>query len=637
MQSVNKSTVGPCDDFYGYVCHGWLQENPILAGASKTSYNLELKERIEASLSAFIEAGPSGPIQKETTRNMSAINKFVSFVRGCEQKENIDNVGMKPLKRVLADLGLRDWPTVRATEPKVEVVAGRVTRDLGESTLFAISVGWDLANKSGNIITVDQPELSIRRGHLLGNARNLEAYRNVIKSAMALTKPEENLEGLAGEVMNLVHRISRSTKTPKERLKIGTHFLRERLDSLQAKTKWNWSNFLNTILEGVTTVRSKGLIRVRSPFYIGHISRILNTVARQASSTVFNLVGFQVALSLSPLLAERARSVARLRLRRRFESNGESTSRQKMCLHLAQDAMPLVALHTYKVVFSKLYSPSIEKASTFESIRYFMKTFVDQARWMEYSTKMVAKHKLKTMKVHIFHPHWINEEERLGQLYSQTTVNRKEIAESYYVLRRASMRYYWSKYGKGPIDQEWQGSVFDIECTYDSETNSLFVPMGLFSEPVLHSDISAIIGVARPGSRIAHAMLGAIDRRGSHFTVSNTYRNWWTEETLYRYAQVQSCFMEQYKIIVDRKLHLRLTSSGNTDVNIADNAAAEAFLQTVKDMDLDERPFVISGLENFSLEQLFFLSYGLGFCEEQTDDFLKKQILHGTTIPAKYR
>lgn len=56
---------------------------------------------------------------------------------------------------------------------------------------------------------VDQPELSIRRGHLLGNARNLEAYRNVIKSAMALTKPEENLEGLAGEVMNLVHRISR--------------------------------------------------------------------------------------------------------------------------------------------------------------------------------------------------------------------------------------------------------------------------------------------------------------------------------------------------------------------------------------------------------------------------------------------
>ncbi|EEC11764.1 hypothetical protein IscW_ISCW009807, partial [Ixodes scapularis] len=375
MQSVNKSTVGPCEDFYSYVCHGWLRENPILAGASKTSHNLELKERIEASLSAFIE-------------------------------ENIDNVGMKPLKRVLADLGLRDWPTVRATEPKVEVVAGRVTRDLGESTLFAISVGT--VRSKCDAFQVDQPELSIRRGHLLGNARNLEAYRKVIKSAMALTKPEENLEGLAGEVMNLVHRISRSTKTPKERLKIGTHFLRERLDSLQAKTRWNWSNFLNTILEGVTTVRSKGLIRVRSPFYIGHMSRILNTVARQATSTVFNLVGFQVALTLSPLLAERARSVARLRLRRRFESNGESTTRQKMCLHLAQDAMPLVALHTYKVVFSKLYSPSIEKART---------------------------------------------------------------------------------------------------C--------------------------------------------------SHFTVSNTYRNWWSEETQYRYAQVQSCFMEQYKTIVDRKLHLR--------------------------------------------------------------------------------
>ncbi|CAN7940574.1 unnamed protein product, partial [Ixodes hexagonus] len=400
--------------------------------------------------------------------------------------------------------------------------------------------------------------------------------------------------------------------------------------------QWNWFAFLNTIFEGVTPVHTHGFIRVRSPFYVGHMSRILNTVS---SATVFNLVGFQVALALSPLLADRANSIARLRLRRRFESKGEASSRQKMCLHLAQDAMPLVALYTYSTVFSKLYSPSV--LYTVESIRYFMRAFVDQARWMDYSTKLVAKHKLKSMKVHIFHPHWINDEERLGRIYSQTTVNRREIAESYYIVRRASMRYHWSKFGKGPIDQEWQGSVFDTECTYDCESNSLFVPMGLFSEPVLHSDISAIIGVARPGSRIAHAMLAAVDKRGSHFTVANTYRKWWTEETLYRYAQVQSCFMEQYKTIVDRKLHLRLTSSGNTDINIADNAAPEvlyeAFLQTVEDMDLDERLFIISGLENFNLDQLFFISYSLGFCEEQTDDFLKKQILHGTTSPAKYR
>lgn len=32
-----------------------------------------------------------------------------------------------------------------------------------------------------------------------------------------------------------------------------------------------------------------------------------------------------------------------------------------MCLHLAEDAMPLVALYTYSTVFEKLYSPNIEK------------------------------------------------------------------------------------------------------------------------------------------------------------------------------------------------------------------------------------------------------------------------------------
>lgn len=83
---------------------------------------------------------------------------------------------------------------------------------------------------------------------------------------------------------------------------------------------------------------------------------------RITSATVFNYVGFRVVLALSPLLSEEsAKDVARLRFRRRFESHGEAASRQRVCLHLAEDAMPLVVLHVYAVVFNKLYAPSIEK------------------------------------------------------------------------------------------------------------------------------------------------------------------------------------------------------------------------------------------------------------------------------------
>ncbi|XP_054923160.1 neprilysin-1-like [Dermacentor andersoni] len=571
---------------------------------------------------------------------MSIIKKLVNFIRGCEQKESMVDVGVRPLKRVLADLSLRTWPSVRATEPAVELVAGLVARALGESTVFSVSYGPDLANRSRNIITVDQPTLSIRRGHLLGNPRNLESYRIIVKQAMALTKPQEQLDGLAGDVMNLVHRIARSTKTTKERMKIGSHFLRERLDSLQAKTRWHWAKFLNTVFDGVTNVNDMHYIRVKTPFYVGHMSRILNTVS---SATVFNYVGFRVVLALSPLLSEEsAKEVARLRLRRRFESHGEAASRQRVCLHLAEEAMPLVVLHVYAVVFNKVYVPSIEKVIySVESIRYFMKAFVEQAHWMEHSSKMAARYKLKTMSLNIFYPLWIMDTDKLARIYASTMVNRKEIAESYYLLRRATMHRYWSKFSKDQAEPEWQGSAFDLECRYDCEANALYIPMGLFSEPILHSDVSAIFSISRPGARIAHAMLGAIDKRGFLYTVSSTYRKWWTEETHYRYAQVLSCFMEQYKGIVDRKLHLRLTSSGTSEMNVADNAAPEvlfeAFRQTVDDMDIDNRRFSMSGLSKFTLDQLFFISYAMGFCEEQKEDFLRKQILHGTTSPAKYR
>ncbi|KAL1444877.1 hypothetical protein MTO96_045347 [Rhipicephalus appendiculatus] len=55
-QSVNKSDeVGPCDDFYTYTCQGWLNDNPVVAGAARNSYSLEIRERIEAGLMSFIE------------------------------------------------------------------------------------------------------------------------------------------------------------------------------------------------------------------------------------------------------------------------------------------------------------------------------------------------------------------------------------------------------------------------------------------------------------------------------------------------------------------------------------------------------------------------------------------------------
>ncbi|XP_049520596.1 neprilysin-1-like [Dermacentor silvarum] len=283
-QSVNKSDeVGPCEDFYTYTCQGWLSDNPVVAGAARTSYSLEIRERVEAGMMSFIEAETTGPVGVETPHNMSIIKKLVNLYEAANRKvtaKSMVDVGVRPLKRVLADLSLRTWPSVRATEPAVELVAGLVARALGESTVFSVSYGSDLANHSRNIITVDQPVLSIRRGHLLGNPRNLESYRIIVKQAMALTKPQEQLDGLAGDVMNLVHRIARSTKTTKERMKIGSHFLRERLDSLQAKTRWHWAKFLNTVFDGVTKVHDMDYIRVKTPFYVGHMSRILNTVSR---------------------------------------------------------------------------------------------------------------------------------------------------------------------------------------------------------------------------------------------------------------------------------------------------------------------------------------------------------------------
>jgi predicted metalloendopeptidase len=63
----------------------------------------------------------------------------------------------------------------------------------------------------------------------------------------------------------------------------------------------------------------------------------------------------------------------------------------------------------------------------------------------------------------------------------------------------------------------------------------------------------------------------------------------------------------------------------------------EAFLAYQNFVALNGREARLPGLEQYTPEQLFFISYGNIWCGKQTTQSLKQQILNGPHSPERYR
>ena len=92
----------------------------------------------------------------------------------------------------------------------------------------------------------------------------------------------------------------------------------------------------------------------------------------------------------------------------------------------------------------------------------------------------------------------------------------------------------------------------------------------------------------------------------------------------------------QYNYIVF-SLSFQIDGTRTLGENIADNgglrAAYNAYVQN-KIMDDQELP---GELEQFSLEQLFFISFGQLWCEDATPDYIIDQIQTGVHAPGELR
>ena len=109
----------------------------------------------------------------------------------------------------------------------------------------------------------------------------------------------------------------------------------------------------------------------------------------------------------------------------------------------------------------------------------------------------------------------------------------------------------------------------------------------------------------------------AFDSSGRHFDQNGNYTDWWDDQTIQAFKAKTDCFVEQYsKFTIQDPEGKTLHVNGKLTLgeNIADAGGLSAAFHAWKEIEKKHAGQLLPGLQRFTKEQMFFITYPSLFC-----------------------
>jgi endothelin-converting enzyme len=211
----------------------------------------------------------------------------------------------------------------------------------------------------------------------------------------------------------------------------------------------------------------------------------------------------------------------------------------------------------------------------------------------------------------------------LHEYYHDLEVSSKDFFGNVLSSRAFDVEREWSQLGK-PVDRNlWGMTVPTVNAYYNPPGNEIVFPAGIMQFPVFDVNLPAYVSYGAFGSVAGHELSHAFDSTGRHYDETGNLTEWWTENTIHAFKKRADCFVEQYANFTvegpnDKPLHVngRLTLGEN----IADAGGLSAAFQAWQRRSRETPNKNLPGLEHFTQEQLFFVSYSNWWCGKSRKD-----------------
>uniref|UniRef100_A0A646QJ38 Neprilysin n=1 Tax=Hemiscolopendra marginata TaxID=943146 RepID=A0A646QJ38_9MYRI len=639
LLSAMDETVKPCENFFDFACRNFIRKHPVPDKVMSTSTFTQYQDLLNLQQKILIENYDS---YKKTPVLVKAQEVYHVCINSSYQKQKEINSFKTFIQK---DLG--GWPLLegRSWKPKFkleELFTKLLQLDLDTDLfdlnlinhpenpteyLFKISVrALDTIMTRDAIFSPTDKGDTLRQkifwnvANILGNPSKPEMYEDFSQ----MKKFEEHLNMITAD-------------TSGEEADVMPY---KDLDKLTNNTI-NWFKVVRNAF-GDKLVKADDVVVVAHPNQFKKIPALLK---RYNSRVLVNrIITSNIFLKLLPIIGlEMNKEMIDLMKEIGYNIPNKS-GRSQRCLEFVSEVFPAVITRMFVEVYADSETRT-EAAKIVEHILAAYKEQIEKSQWVDEQTKANALLKIKKMKKFIEYPDFTFEDEELEDHYSEVPD-----VESTNFLNYINMNPIkeWKKMEVmlfPTSSKQWPVHPMDINAVYYAQYNAMYFPVGILQLPFFDVHRPSLVNYAISGSVVGHELGHAFDNNGKNYDADGKFINWWTNSTSEEFEMKSECFIEQYSSYCPEELvggpgdpEICVNGENTLGENLADftglKAAFEGYKIYIKEKG-KEKP--LPGLEKYTPEQLFFISYAHTWCENIPPDNWVASYATDEHSPSKYR
>ncbi|XP_038119732.1 neprilysin-like [Culex quinquefasciatus] len=623
-QTMNRN-VDPCDDFYEYVCGNWAEDRTERDDGNGWMQERQLKiyRNIRAHLERDAKRFDPKPVAQAKVMYRSCLGSA-----GQRKAEAVQEIVQN-----LREFGLPTIPSFlnqgESTKFDWVVTLARIQRKLGLNILIGFEVMTDYRDSNQSRIRVDYRKPSNPLGGMVIKTDNdkinnatilaqiLSKLVNTINSDFNSTKYENSFVTLAEKYLEFWNDLSIDLTIDNDQVYDWSLYsiqdLQRVTESDESFSVWDryFEELFAPFAEAHPTSEDKLLI---DRIDLEYLKRFVKLMAQQEPQVIEVFIWHRVAAYLT------------------FHAFEEKKSKE-ICARSVQSHIPLAV--TYTIADEKFLTdiePRLQQM--LGGIREGFNQIVLDTSWMDAKTKNATLEKALAMRSFIGFPEWVLDVEKLEQFYDGL-----QITKSLYIRNMINAIEFFRK----KMLQSWRKNhglrlVIDpteVDAVYSAQRNRIFIPVALVQYPFYYRGLEAL-NYGAIGTVLGHELTHGFDSNGRFFDKFGNMRTWWSAQTHREYETRANCLVEQYN---SYSLPEGFVNGTRTlGENIADNGGVREALRAYQAFVKRHGPEpTLPGFDDFSHEQLFFISFANLWCSTLTPARAKALLSGDAHSPGKFR
>ncbi|KAJ6093337.1 hypothetical protein N7486_008626 [Penicillium sp. IBT 16267x] len=632
---ANYETIDPCTNFDQYVCGGWRERHDMRADQGSVFAGTMMAEVAQTRLRHILERS-EGP--QDDTGNFK---KLKDAYDACLDESTIRERGISPLVEVLAKLQsiypANDETTLGAEDHITDAVLFLIQTNI--EALVSPSVSPDDRDPDNVAIFVNPPrEIGLPAREYYNNTEMVAKYTNVVKQIFQAFEVSD-FEKISENVVNFEKEladVTPDTATQEDVTKYYNPLSIKDTESLVPQISFT------DIISGLAPhdYKSDRLI-VGSPSYMEALSGILKHTPRKTVSFFFQWKIIQAYAS--SIEDDKITPLTRFTNELAGKDADAKEERWRKCIRSLDEGLGWILSRFYVLDSFSEESKKLGDQVVSDIKERFAFT-LDQTAWMSPDVRKLGIQKVENIVQKIGFPTKspnVLDPQDVEKYYAALDVSSKTFFENEVAVAKFDIANEWSKLGKPTNRDEWGMTAATVNAYYNPPGNEIVFPAGIMQPPTFYGPAAPLyLAYGAFGAVSGHELSHAFDSTGRHYDETGNYTNWWDDETVQAFEERAQCFVDQYSNFTvegagGKLLHVngRLTLGEN----IADAGGLTASFHAWKKHDDAKPDLHLPGLEAFSKEQLFFVSYANWWCGKSTPEAAEQAIYTDPHAPKSAR